>query len=738
MAERSVILWLGDELMKATRPASELVSYGYDGVQTNSRIWNIQTQAWENLLPGTNTDTWVGGSSNSFGPEIRARNGLLATIPTGFVDHIKYCVTDSTLTFADLRRNPDGTAAGGTLRPCWYPLARDTTAYSGMLAQVKAAASAASGAGDTVTIKHVVISLFLAEVLLGVGSRSYGTRMLDLITALKTDLDALTNVAIGTFRSSSTTGPMDVTIIAPHAEFSAGYSEAQKGIITSMRSQLDAISSPAFRIAIQSTNTLTCTDGLHLDTASLITLGNAIPLNFNGPVAIDDTGLPEAEVFAILSDSIFDGSGGPPHPTFLTGPQPGVKIWTRDTQTWETDQIGVNNLISAPPTTGLIGIDIPLGNHLRNFYGTDVWFMKCTQIGAHAAAYPERGTYAIGPLYDIFSIDWSVGASGSMYELAVSWLRRSAEALRAQGKAPRLNSILICLGSNDLIAPAGLYDHLAAVPAIKQLVMYFTAAAQGLGMLREGVPVKIIAAQPSATIGSPYTPWADGRTPVLRGQLQEWADEDINVRLVDLTNLGKNLDGLHLNTQGTIDCAKAIFDAWSATPTSPTTVQPLFVRTKDDLLKALRLSQVPDTNDAKFQIDEAIRNARVNFYTALGAAIVNATKAMPFSTQPSTTEEISRALASTVEVKMVRAELLRVMPVMFMDGANTVQSWNQEAAFREGSYLQTKAELTRLENEIREGLTMLLSGEIGASQIATLYPDDFFNPGDSLFSGEVI
>lgn len=736
MAARSVILWLGDELMKSTRPASDLVSYGYDGVQTNSRIWNIQTQAWENLLPGTNTDTVAPGSS-TFGPEVRARAALLAAIPTGFVDHIKYCVTDSTLTYADLRRNPDGTSGAGTLRPCWYPLARDTTAYSGMLAQVKAAAAAAAGAGDTLVIKHVVISLFLAEIFLGVGWRSYGARMLDLINTLRTDLDALTGVDIGTFYNASTGGPLEVTLVAPHAEFSAGYSELQKGIITNMRSQLEVIVSPLFRITVQSTNTLTCTDGLHLDTASLITLGNNLPTKFFAPAAINDTGLEVAEVFAILGDSIFDGSGIAPHPTFLTGAQPGVKIWTRDTQTWENAQVGLNNLVSYFPNAGLLSVDVPFGNHLRNHFGKDIYISKVTQIGSHAAPFPERSVYSIGPLQDSYTFDWHPATTNGLCDLALSWLTRGAESLRAQSKAPRLNTIAICLGSNDLILPFGLNDHLEVVPSIKQLVRRYIDHAQTLGMVREDQPVKVILAVPTSRIGSPTAPWADGKTVVVRADFQAWADENLDVRLVDLDPFGTN-DGLHLNTQGTIDCALAMFQAWGISPTSPTSVQPLFVRTKDDLLKALRLSQVPDTNDAKFQIDEAIRNARVNFYTALGADLVATTKAKPFSTQPSTADEISRALASSVEVKMVRAELLRVMPVMFMDGANTVQAWNQEPAFREGSYLQTKSELTRLENEIREGLTMLLSGEIGESQIATLYPDSFFNPGDSLFSGEVI
>lgn len=74
------------------------------------------------------------------------------------------------------------------------------------------------------------------------------------------------------------------------------------------------------------------------------------------------------------------------------------------------------------------------------------------------------------------------------------------------------------------------------------------------------------------------------------------------------------------------------------------------------------------------------------------------------------------------------------MPLMFMDGANTVQAWQQEAAFREGSFLQTRDELRRLETDIQEGLTMLLSGSIsvGDPQISTLYPDSYRAPGDSL------
>lgn len=733
MAIRSVILWLGDESIAANRPVSELTAYNpaFDDVQADSRIWDIQDQAWELLSPGANTDT-VTLASDRWGPEVRARPALaLLGHPSGFIDHIKVAVPGSSLTFVDTRRTADGTAAGGVLRPCWSPEARDLTGYCKLIAQVKAAAAAAQTAGDTLQIKHAVISIYVHEALLGKGAYSYFERMVDLIDSLRADLAAIPHVTVGSFRGASTV--LDVTVIAPHAEWSPFLSEPQKGAIVSIRTQLDRLASTGTRIWVHPTYNLTCTDNLNFDTASLVVLGEEVVKNFVDQAAPSDTGLPTADMVMILGDSIPDGSGLPPHPAHLTGPQANINIWSRDACEWQTAQIGVNNLISYPSVAGIMGVEMPLGHLLRAEYGA-VWILKSTMIGAHAAPFFEKNPYSLGPLGDPYTYDWHPASRGGMCDLTLSWFKRSVEALRKAGKGPRLRTIYICLGANDLILPADLsrpIDYLQVVKSLKMLVARIKERAAVLAI--NTTDLRVVLSLPTTRIGSPLAPWADGATAALRAEMLEWTKEDLSVRFTDMDPFATN-DGLHLSTQGTIDFAKGWFLA--ATAPDTTSVQPLFVPNKTELRKSLRLSQVADENDATHQIDEAIRASRVKIFQALGQTKVEEILALPYVQRPLTQSDYMRVLAATVETKMVRAELMRVMPLMFMDGANTVQTWNQEAAFREGSFLQTRDELRRLEADIQEGLTILLSGSVtsGDPQISALYPDSFFKPGESLSS----
>lgn len=733
MAIRSVILWFGDKSIAANRPVSELTAYNpaFDDVQSDSRIWDIQDQAWELLAPGGNTDT-VSPASDKWGPEVRARPALaLLGHAGGFIDHIKVAVPNSTLTFVDQRRNADGTAAGGILRPCWSPEARDLTGYCKMIAQVKAAAAAAQTLGDTICIRQVVISIYLDEVLLGKGAYSYFERMVDLIDSLRVDLATLPFVSIGSFRNAST--DLEVTIIAPHAEWNPALSEPQKGAITSIRTQLDRLASPNTKISVHTTYNLTCTDNLNFDTASLVVLGEEIVKSFVDAAAPNDAGLPTADMVMVLGDSIPDGSGAAPHPAHLTGAQSNINIWARDACEWQPAQIGVNNLISFPSAFNLMGVEMPLGHLLRAEYGA-VWMLKATMIGSHAAPFHEKNLYSFGPLGDPYTYDWHPASRGGMCDLTLSWFRRTVEALRKAGKAPRLRTIYICLGANDLILPVDItkpIEYLQVVKSLKMLVARIKEKAAA--MLVNTTDLRVVISLPTTRIGSPLAPWADGKTAELRAEMLEWCQEDLTVRAVDMNPFATN-DGLHLSTAGTVDFAKAWFQA--ATAPDTTSVQPLFVPSKAELRKALRLSQVADENDAVHQIDEAIRASRVKIFQALGQTRVDQILTTPYVQRPATQSDYMRMLASTVETKMVRAELMRVMPLMFMDGANTVQAWQQEAAFREGSFLQTRDELRRLEADIAEGLTMLLTGSVvsGDPQISTLFPDTYRAPGDSLAS----
>jgi hypothetical protein len=137
--------------------------------------------------------------------------------------------------------------------------------------------------------------------------------------------------------------------------------------------------------------------------------------------------------------------------------------------------------------------------------------------------------------------------------------------------------------------------------------------------------------------------------------------------------------------------------------------QPLFVADEATLKSALRLSAVPASAlDTEAVIDEAILRARLRFYRDLGAARTNELAALTFTDQPTTDEEVLRALANTVEVKMVKCQLLRDLPHTFMDASGDVNArWNEEAPVREYGFSDLEAELKRCEDEIVAALVDL-------------------------------
>ena len=140
---------------------------------------------------------------------------------------------------------------------------------------------------------------------------------------------------------------------------------------------------------------------------------------------------------------------------------------------------------------------------------------------------------------------------------------------------------------------------------------------------------------------------------------------------------------------------------------------PLFVADEATLKASLRLSAVPASAlDTEAVIDEAILRARLRFYRDLGVARTNVLVALPFTETPTTEDEVLRALATTVEVKMVKCQLLRDLPNTFMDASGDVNHrWNEEAPTRERGSFELNDELARCEQEIVAALVDLAAPE---------------------------
>jgi hypothetical protein len=135
---------------------------------------------------------------------------------------------------------------------------------------------------------------------------------------------------------------------------------------------------------------------------------------------------------------------------------------------------------------------------------------------------------------------------------------------------------------------------------------------------------------------------------------------------------------------------------------------PLFNASEAVLKQKVRLSALTDGTDADVIYDNAVMNARIKFYRVLGAARVSAILSTALSAAPSTDAEIIRALAASVEVKMVWCELLRKLPNAWLDTAgDAFARRNDEAPLREKGPSELELELARCEGEIRAGLAEL-------------------------------
>ncbi len=155
---------------------------------------------------------------------------------------------------------------------------------------------------------------------------------------------------------------------------------------------------------------------------------------------------------------------------------------------------------------------------------------------------------------------------------------------------------------------------------------------------------------------------------------------------------------------------------------------PLFIADLTTLKSKLRLSGIAAASDADDIVNEAILLVRAGFYRELGAAQVTATLALSFTETPTTNDQILRAVANSTEVKWVRVELMRMLPMAFMDGnADQAQIFQDEALFRDASARQLDQERIRLETEIQQNLDLLRGSEELATEstirIDTVAPD---------------
>lgn len=171
-------------------------------------------------------------------------------------------------------------------------------------------------------------------------------------------------------------------------------------------------------------------------------------------------------------------------------------------------------------------------------------------------------------------------------------------------------------------------------------------------------------------------------------------------------------------------------------------VLPLFVATMDDLKSALRLTGAKQP-DALAMINSAVQKSRSYIINQLGATRLGELVAIPYNENTLTEDGALRLRANALEIALVKLELLRSLPVIFMDSAGAKREvWNEEGLARKEEAAR-KDEIARLQAEIGEILSELATPvtdpvAAGGIRAETFGPETTPPaPGDSVFGGTV-
>lgn len=161
-------------------------------------------------------------------------------------------------------------------------------------------------------------------------------------------------------------------------------------------------------------------------------------------------------------------------------------------------------------------------------------------------------------------------------------------------------------------------------------------------------------------------------------------------------------------------------------------ITPLFVPQRSEVLESLRLTDHEEV--ASQQIDDALLEARAGMYEGISPTRVEYLKAVTRSTAPTTTDELARSRAESLEKKMVRRALLKTMPMFFLRGSGDAhQVWNEQPVLREDQSTLASL-LNSLEDEIEKELDFLRDQKSAPPNVAVIGPSERNKyPGTDLY-----
>ena len=700
MATRRVILCIGDETVTG-RPVSELTAIDptFDDVQTKFAVWNVQAQQWQSLTPGVNSNSTL-DASDLWSYESRLRAGLESAFPEDTLYLIKH-------------------ASAGSLRD-WSP--DGGSLLTAVLAEIQTAALDIKGeSGDEISIDAIVICIQKEDHRLDTW-RSYGSMLKDLIEGLRARIALVEYAGVGTLRDDG--GPTPVVVIAPQYSYSP-----QDERLVHCRMQAEILENEDNRVRVVRTHGLASSTAGLFTSAAAITLSEMVASHIF-PASYDDADNPEGKMVLIIGDEAVEGSftSAANLPAHQQETLTGVNIWKPVAGVFEELKAGSsgNNLISWPQVTNYYGLEIALGDHLRRSF--DPYIVKGSQItsfGSDARAALSTEDATPPPHGDLALCSWGPGR-GQLADLcARGWFKSAAMQLRTSGMTPALKLVVISAGITDAVHVAG--DPRGVRPSVEAMIGQIKKHCSDLSIVSTDTRF-VVLVPPSYAIG---VDTAD--LEIIRNDLLALSDVHDDVTTVDLSGY-ESSNSYNLNDTGTAALAQAVYDAYRTN--QPMNVRPMFVPTMLHLRRSLRLSGVNEDNDAMAMIDSADQMAKARFFRTLGQTKIEDLQAIAYTTHPVTSNDHLRNLAVETEIKMVRLELMRTLPLMFKDGSQALQSWNDEGAFREGGYLQTEKEISRLNAEIDANLDILLSRQIvGASSFnVEAFPSTENDlPGDTTF-----
>lgn len=216
------------------------------------RIWNELRQAFEPMQDGVNTRTL--SPLDWCGPELTLGTGLAAG---GAVVHlVKVAVADTTL----------GPSPGPFSE--WSPAAHEL--YAVLQQRLAAACARLAADGLTPRFRGVCMMQGESDALSEALAHAYGERLGTLFAQLRNDLDALT---------PGSGGPVPIVFGRIHRALPSSFFP----FVAAVRAAQDAVAHDLPGCAIVETSGLTLgPDGVHLDTAGVMALGNAFAAALQG------------------------------------------------------------------------------------------------------------------------------------------------------------------------------------------------------------------------------------------------------------------------------------------------------------------------------------------------------------------------------------------------------------------------------------------------------------------------